>query len=167
MTSPIATKRGKVMETRVNPTYCVYCGAEVDASRLMPRRFGESFCSEAHAETFVAEARAARLVVAARAPVKTDGAEVPGRQNEKGGARRWDLKHALKMAVCLGTPLIAVAFLVGGGGALLGAGAAVLPYVALLACPLGMFFMMRGMQGHAKGDGESEHSAASGDAKRS
>jgi acetyl-CoA carboxylase alpha subunit len=155
------------METGGNPTYCASCGAEVDTTRSTPRRFGESFCSEAHAETFVAAARAARLAVAARAAVKTDGAEVPGRQNEKGGARGWDLKHALKMAFCLGTPLIAVAFLIGGGGALLGAGAAVLPYVALLACPLAMFFMMRGMHGHAKGDGESEHSAGSSHADRS
>jgi hypothetical protein len=155
------------METLGNSTYCASCGAEVDSTRSMPRRFGESFCSEAHAETFAAEARAARLAVAARAPVKADGTDVPSGLNDKGGARRWDLKHALKMAVCLGAPLIAVAFLVGGGGVLLGAGAAVLPYVALLACPLGMFFMMRGMQGHAKGDGESEHSAASGDATRS
>lgn len=154
------------METRGNPTYCASCGAAVDTTGLVPRRFGESFCSEAHAETFVTEARAARLAVAARAAEAGD-AKAAGGLSEQGGARRWDLQRVLKMAVCLGAPLIAVAFLVGGGGALLGAGAALIPYVALLACPLSMFFMMRGMQEHAKGDGESEHSAASGDGNRS
>lgn len=147
------------METRGNPTYCASCGAEVDTTGSVPRRFGESFCSEAHAETFVTEARAARLAVAARAAVEAGDAKAATGLSEQGGARRWDLKRALKMAVCLGAPLIAVAFLVGGGGALLGAGAALIPYAALLACPLSMFFMMRGMHGHAKGDGESEHSA--------
>lgn len=155
------------MDIRGNPTYCASCGAEVDATRSVPRRFGESFCTEAHAETFVAQARAARLTVAARVSVEAGDAEAPGGLSDKGGARRWNLKRALKMAVCLGAPLIAVAFLVGGGGALLGAGAAVLPYVALLACPLAMFFMMRGMHGHAKGDGESDHSAGSNHANRS
>jgi hypothetical protein len=155
------------METRGNHIYCASCGAAVDTTRSVPRRFGESFCSEAHAETFVTEARAARLAVAARAAGEAGDTEAAGGLSEKSGARRWDLKRALKMAVCLGAPLIAVAFLVGGGGALLGAGAAVFPYVALLACPLSMFFMMRGMQGHAKGDGESAHSAASGDGNRS
>ena len=155
------------METRGNPTYCASCGAAVDTTGLVPRRFGESFRSEAHAETFVTEARAARLAVAARAAVEAGDAKAAGGLSEQDGVRRWDLQRALKMAVCLGAPLIAVAFLVGGGGALLGAGAALIPYVALLACPLSMFFMMRGMQGHAKGDGESEHSAASGDGNRS
>ena len=155
------------MGTPENRTYCASCGTELDTTRSTPVRFGESFCSEAHAETFAAEARAARVAVAARAAVRTGGAEVRGGQNEKAGAGTWSLKRALMMAVCVGVPLITLAFLVVGGGALLGAGAAVLPYVALLACPAGMFFMMRGMQGHAKGDGESEHSAAAGDADRS
>ena len=49
--------------------------------------------------------------------------------------------------------------------ALLGAGAAILPVLALLACPLGMFFMMRAMQGHGKKDEDREHSTRSGDSK--
>src|SRR5712691_6399298 len=138
------------METEGNRTYCASCGAQVDTTRSVPRRSGESFCSEAHAETFVAEARAARLAVAARVSVEARDAEAPGGLSEKGGPGRWGLKRALKMVVCVGAPLIAVAFLVGGGGALLGTGAAVLPYVALLACPLAMFLMMRGMHGPAK-----------------
>ncbi|MGH7419574.1 MAG: DUF2933 domain-containing protein [Candidatus Rokuibacteriota bacterium] len=56
------------------------------------------------------------------------------------------------MGACCGLPLLALVFLAGGGGALLGAGAAVLPLLAVLACPLGMFFMMRAMQGHGKAD---------------
>ena len=71
------------METRGNPTYCASCGAEVDTTRSVPRRFGESFCSEAHAETFVAEARAARLAVAARA-VEAGDAEAPGGLSDTG-----------------------------------------------------------------------------------
>jgi hypothetical protein len=35
--------------------------------------------------------------------------------------------------------------LVGGTGALAGAAGAALPFLAMLACPLGMYFMMRGM----------------------
>lgn len=66
--------------------------------------------------------------------------------------QRWDLKRGLKWAACLGVPLLLVVFLVGGGGALLGSGASLLPYLAILACPLVMFFMMLAMHGHQKQD---------------
>jgi hypothetical protein len=59
------------------------------------------------------------------------------------------------MAACCGLPLLVLVLLAGGGGALLGAGAAVLPLLAVLACPLGMLFMMRAMQGHGRGDGHT------------
>jgi hypothetical protein len=127
-------------------SYCTYCGVELDRAAA-PTRFGEPFCSDAHAEAFVQEARAARIESAAGVDQTTDAA--PARGPASSG---WDLKRVLKMGACCGLPLLALVFLAGGGGALLGAGAAVLPLLAVLACPLGMFFMMRAMQGHGKGD---------------
>jgi len=41
--------------------------------------------------------------------------------------------------------LLALVFLLGGGSAVLGAASGLLPLLALLACPLGMYFMMRSM----------------------
>lgn len=127
--------------------YCSYCGADLDGTGGLPMRFGERFCSDEHADAFVREARAARIESVATADQTTDMASPGGRASSG-----WDLKRALKMGACCGLPLLALVFLAGGGGALLGAGAAILPTLALLACPLGMFFMMRAMQSHGKGD---------------
>jgi hypothetical protein len=55
------------------------------------------------------------------------------------------------MAACCGAPLLALVLLAGGGGALLGAAGAALPLLLALACPLGMFFMMRAMMGGRQG----------------
>ena len=128
-------------------SYCTHCGVDLDRAAAAPKRFGEPFCSDAHAEAFVQEARAARIESAASVDQTTDAA--PARGPASSG---WNLKRVLKMGACCGLPLLALVFLAGGGGALLGAGAAVLPLLAVLACPLGMFFMMRAMQGHGKGD---------------
>ena len=127
-------------------SYCAYCGSDLDGAGGLPMRFGERFCGDGHADAFVQEARAARIESAAILD-RPDAARA-GSQASSG----WNLKRALKMGVCCGLPLLALVFLAGGGGALLGAGAAVLPLLAVLACPLGMFFMMRAMQGHGKGD---------------
>jgi hypothetical protein len=75
-----------------------------------------------------------------------------------GAAKPSSWKMALKRAACCGVPMLALVVLAGGGGALLGAAGAVLPLLLFLACPLGMFFMMRGMaktgqDGRDKGDG--------------
>ena len=129
-------------------THCAYCGVDLDRAAEGLKRFGELFCSDAHADAFVQEARAARIESAAIANQTTDAA--PARGHATSG---WNLKRALKMGACCGLPLLAFVFLVGGGGALLGAGAAVLPFLAVLACPLGMFFMMRMMRGHGQADG--------------
>jgi hypothetical protein len=127
--------------------YCSYCGADLDGTGALPTRFGERFCSDGHADAFAQEARAARIESAATVDQTADAAS-PGGKASSG----WDLKRALKMGACCGLPLLALVFLAGGGGALLGAGAAILPTLALLACPLGMFFMMRAMQNHGKSD---------------
>jgi hypothetical protein len=124
-------------------------------------RFGEPFCSEAHAEAFVGEVRASRAEVAAHRPA----GEAPGAPGDTGaapqGQGRWDLKRWLKLGACCGLPLLALVVLAGGGGALLGGAAALLPTLALLACPLGMFFMMRAMRreggGAEHGQGDSKH----------
>ena len=128
-------------------SYCTYCGADLDRATDAPKRFGEPFCTDAHAKAFVQEARAARVEGAAGAGQITGDVPPPSLQASSG----WDLRRALKLAACCGLPLLALVFLAGGGGALLGAGAAVLPLLAVLACPLGMFFMMRAMQNHGKG----------------
>ncbi len=131
--------------------YCAYCGTDLDRAAEVPRRFGEPFCSDAHADAFVQEARAARIESAPSAGQPADVA--PSRGQATSG---WGLKRTLKMAACCGLPFLAIVLLAGGGGAMLGAGVAVLPYLATLACPLGMFFMMRGMQAHGSGEGRSE-----------
>jgi hypothetical protein len=150
-------------------TYCGFCGIDVDASSAVARRFGTAFCGDAHAEAFVSEVRAARTQAVAltqpgaahdRAPA--EGADQP----QKSGPQGWDLKRALKMAACCGLPILAVVFLAGGGGVLLGAGAAILPVLALLACPLGMLFMMWGMGNHGKGKSDQAKPTVSDDERR-
>lgn len=137
------------------PRYCGFCGKEADPGQTL-ERFGEAFCSEAHAGEFVKGVREARVRAAA---VATDGA--PAEQQERmarpGAAKPWDWKSALKMAACCGAPLLALVVLAGGGGALLGAAGSLLPLLALLACPLGMFFMMRAMsKGHQQQPKDNE-----------
>jgi hypothetical protein len=127
--------------------YCAHCGAELTDSAVAARRFGEPFCSEAHADAFASEVRAAKLQPVAPAAERAGACPVQaGAELSRRGTARWSVGRLAKWAVCCGAPLLALAFLAGGGGVLLGAGAAALPYLALLACPLAMFFMMRAMQ---------------------
>ena len=73
-------------------------------------------------------------------------------------APRRDWKAVLGRALCWGAPLLIVAVLLAGGtGALTGAAGAALPFLAALACPLGMYFMMRSMS-KTGGHDESKHS---------
>lgn len=135
-------------------TYCGYCGTVLDPAGIAARRFGEAFCGEAHADAFVAEARVSRVEAAARAlrtPGEGDASAEP--RSEGSVSKGWDVTRALKMAVCCGAPLLALVFLAGGGAALLGAASVILPGLALLACPIGMYFMMRTMQQHGKDRG--------------
>ena len=148
-------------------TYCAYCGTDLVDAVAAARRFGEPFCSEAHADAFVSEARAARVAVAALAAESSGRdarAEQTGDSLQKSATGAWSPGRLLKLAVCCGAPLLALVFLAGGGGALLGGGAAVLPYLALLACPLGMLlmmFMMRGKQHHGQGQKDARDDSAS------
>lgn len=129
--------------------YCGFCGAEVGTDGATLERFGELFCSESHAEEFVKGVRAARVQAAAAGGGEVQRADEIAPKPPPGAAKPWDRKRALKMAACCGVPMLALVVLAGGGGALLGAAGALLPLLAVLACPLGMFFMMRAMsKGH-------------------
>ena len=122
--------------------YCARCGQRAGAGEAAIDRFGEAFCSEAHAEEFVQAVRAARVQAAVKAETAVERAGVPA----DAAAPQRDWKASLGKALCWGAPLLVVAFvLVGGTGALVGAAGAILPFLALLACPLGMYFMMRTM----------------------
>jgi hypothetical protein len=124
--------------------HCPVCGVEVSSST--DTRFGEAFCSATHAEEFIEKVRAARVQAAAALAVQAPEPEV--RHPETcvvGAATRPDWKRYVKMGACVGAPLLALVFLAGGGGAVLGAAGALLPILALLACPLAMYFMMRSM----------------------
>ncbi|MFQ5828433.1 MAG: DUF2933 domain-containing protein [Candidatus Methylomirabilia bacterium] len=93
------------------------------------------------AEEFVKEGWAAPIQAAANA-VQPSTTEIE-RPQRPGAATTEQWKHHLKMAACCGAPLLALVILAGGGGALLGAAGALLPFLVLLACPVGMYFMMR------------------------
>ena len=69
-------------------------------------------------------------------------AEAPPQQKQGG------LKGMLMMAACCAAPLLllaAIPFLGAAFGSLAGVGSGLLTIVALLACPVGMFLMMRMM----------------------
>ena len=116
--------------------YCPVCGIEVSSPAEV--LFGETLCSRNHADEFVEQVRAARIQAAAAL------AEQPAPSVASTSKPR-DWKHYVKAGVCVGAPLLALLVLVGGGGAVLGAAGALLPVLALLACPLAMYFLMRSM----------------------
>jgi hypothetical protein len=127
--------------------HCVYCGHAITEAADAPERFGERFCSEAHAEQFAAGVRAARTGVAARAASNPGSEAAPPAGAcalPSAGQGRWT--DYAKRAACWGAPLLfllALPLIWTGGWA--AAGGSLLSVAALLACPLGMYFMMRGM----------------------
>jgi hypothetical protein len=169
-------------------THCTYCGGPIADGASVPRRFGEPFCSPAHAEEFVAGVRSARIEAAARAtamdapaatrwgtaPPAALSADAPGAPRTGAGCalaapgQRGGTAF-LKRAACWGGPLlllVALPLVWSGGWA--AAGGSLLSVAALLACPLGMYFMMRamgGMQRHQarpgapRGEREGDHRA--------
>jgi hypothetical protein len=138
-----ATSRNGKDEAR----YCAICGKDATDHGLVIERFSEAFCSGEHAEQFVKEVRAVRVQAAATAlAVEPTTTEIERPKGPAAGPpKQQGWKRYLKMGACCGAPLLALVFLAGGGGAVLGAAGALLPFLALLACPIGMFFMMRGM----------------------
>ena len=130
-----------VNETTIETTrHCGYCGHALPDGAPAIECFGERFCSQAHAEEFVGGVRAARIEAAARA--KTPG---PGCALAPAGQRTW--RDYLKQGACWGAPLLLILAipLFWNGSAPAATGGSILSVLALLACPLGMFFMMRAM----------------------
>ena len=135
------------METRMPTTtqHCAYCGLSIDTPNA-PERFGERFCSDGHAEQFATGVRAARMELAAHAtphPGTQPGTSIACAL-PPAGQRRW-MDYA-KRAACWGAPvllLLALPLMWTGGWA--AAGGSLLSIAALLACPIAMYFMMRGM----------------------
>ena len=132
--------------------YCAYCGHALAGDTSVIVRFGEPFCSEAHAEEFTAGVRAARMQAAARSDSAGTACAISPVPRQSWG----DL---LKRAACWGAPvllLLAIPLIWTGGWA--AAGGSLLSVLALLACPLGMYFMMRSMGSmqHRHGAPEAE-----------
>lgn len=144
------------LETR---NHCAYCGHPLPDAASAPERFGERFCTESHADEFAAGVRAARTEAAARrdaaAPGPNDGTRAGACAMPPAGQRSWT--DYLKRGACWGAPLLLILALpliwTGGWAA---AGGSLLSVLALLACPLGMYFMMRGMMNMQRHDGTAQ-----------
>lgn len=137
--------------------HCAYCGLVVDDDIPPIERFGERFCSEAHEDEFASGVRVARMRAAAQSGPAPASCAMPA-----AGQRTW--KDYLKRGACWGAPLLLLLAipLFWSGSAAAAAGGSILSVLALLACPLGMFFMMRAMGGmnhdspdRAKADGDN------------
>jgi hypothetical protein len=79
--------------------HCAYCGHAIDPSAPASERFGEHFCSEAHAEQFAEGVRSARIGAAARRETAGRTCSLP-----PVGQRHW--KDYLKRGACWGAPLL-------------------------------------------------------------
>jgi len=62
----------------------------------------------------------------------------------QGQKKRW-LKEILPMGICCATPLLLILAIPLFGFSLAGVAGVLLPFLAIFACPLGMYFMMRAM----------------------
>ncbi len=149
----------------VSERYCGFCGAEVGEGRPVPERFGEPFCSEAHAEEFASGVRAARVRAAAESIQSAPSTIATSETETPVGTTQHTWTDRLKTWGCWGAPvLLLLALLLFGTGSGIGvAGGPLLSVLALLACPLAMFFMMRSMgsmnQGPRAQHGEREAAA--------
>ena len=135
------------METRLPsaPSHCAYCGHAIADNVAAPQRFGDRFCSDEHADEFAKGVRAARIDAVARR-VEVDDGTATTCAGASDGQRGWQAR--LKRAACWGAPVLlvlAMPLLWTGGWA--AAGGSLLSVLALLACPIGMYFMMRSMAG--------------------
>ena len=129
--------------------HCAYCGDGIPAEAASNERFGERFCSEQHAEAFAEGVRAQRIAAVARRE------DAQGAASATPTAIPQGRKDRLKRVACWVAPLLlllAIPLLASGGA--LAAGGSVLSLLAVLACPLGMYFMMRTMGGTHRGDAQ-------------
>ena len=134
-------------------THCAYCGRPVPVEADAPERFGERFCSAADAEEFVAGVRGARMAKAAHAEDRATMEAGKACALTTSSQPSW--RDSLKRGICWAAPLlalIAIPLVWSGGWA--ATGGSLLTLLALLACPVGMYFMMRGMMTMHQ-DGES------------
>lgn len=140
-------------------TYCHICGK--DAADPSLKRFGEYFCSEAHVAEYTQEVRVkpgaeptAAVAVAGKegSPPQAIGTAEAKAPQKKGG-----LGAMVKMAACCGGMILLLPALglVSAGGIAAVAGSA-LSVAAALACPLGMYFMMRAMMKRERGGSPAE-----------
>jgi hypothetical protein len=132
---------------------CPICGVRGSGSGPAIERFGEGFCSEAHAEEFAQEVRAARVQAVLARQVGDEAGRVAGRSGWKAGVGK---------AICWGVPVLAIVFVLARGVPALGTATAALPLLGALACPLAMYLMMRSMShtGHPdsrEGKGPDRH----------
>lgn len=120
--------------------HCAYCGHALSEEAPAIERFGERFCSEIHAGEFAAGVRAARMQAAALTEPASTACALPA-----AGQRTW--KDYVKRGACWSAPLLVLLAvpLFWSGNAAAATGGSILSVLALLACPLGMYFMMRAM----------------------
>src|SRR5712691_7660043 len=120
--------------------HCAFCGLALSSETPAIERFGERFCSEAHAEEFASGVRTRRMETAARAEATSMSCAMSSSR-----PRNWS--GGLKRAACWGAPLLLLLAipLFWSGSATAATGGSILSALALLACPLGMYFMMRAM----------------------
>jgi len=145
------TTRGDGVEgrERIAARHCGQCGRLLPPDDSIVERFGEAFCSEPHAAAFVQDVRATRVRAAAAEAAVPGGERVDVAPTALPARRDW--KASLGRALCWGAPLLILTVIVlGGTGVLTSAAGRALPFLAALACPLGMYFMMRSMstRGH-------------------
>lgn len=134
--------------------YCAQCGTGITAESPSVGRFGERFCSAEHAEHFVDAVRASRATAAARRETSQGACHLP-----IGGQPSW--KDRLKRSACWGAPLLLLLAipLMWSGSSLAAAGGSALTVLAALACPLGMYFMVRAMMPQHRGGPGDESKA--------
>jgi hypothetical protein len=103
--------------------------------------FGWSSCRKQKgdfmSDQIEAKRQAENLQVPSVDRVAVEPAEVAQEQT------KWTLKGMLMMALCCGAPLLLILAITLFGISLAGVGGSLLFFVVLLACPLGMYFMMR------------------------
>jgi hypothetical protein len=136
------------MTTKVSDVamHCGYCGRPLSSEVDAPERYGERFCSDSHADQFAAGVRVARIAAAARTegPATNEADRGASCGLPPTGQRTW--RDYLKQGACWGAPLLLlIAIPLVWSSGLAAAGGTLLTAIAFLACPLGMYFMMRGM----------------------
>ena len=154
-------------------TYCPICGK--DAADPSLKRFGEYFCSEDHVGQYAREVLSKqateRTAITAVAGVESTGPQAAGTpEGAQAPQKKGGKSSFLKMAACCGGMLLLLPALglVNLGG-LAAVGGSLLSIAAVLACPIGMYFMMRGMMkpkqhgGQGQSDGREDRPRLPGD----